>query len=87
MLTTETAIWCHYATGSDLMWPDGDPADNNVTHYPREKGAVFSNEYIYPEQFLWPHWSKDNTGLSNGLLLLGNKPLPEPMLTQIRDTI
>ena len=31
----------------------------------------------------WPHWWSVDTALVNGLVSLGNKPLPEPMLTQI----
>ena len=30
-----------------------------------------------------PHWSLVNIGSGNGLVPSGNKPLPEPMLTQI----
>ena len=30
-----------------------------------------------------PYWEKVNIGSGDGLVLLGNKPLPEPMLTQI----
>ena len=33
------------------------------------------------------HWWSVNIGLGNGLVLSGNKPLPEPMLTQISVTI
>ena len=29
------------------------------------------------------HWSLVNIGSGNGLVLSGNKPLPEPMLTKI----
>ena len=46
--------------------------------------------------FLWnflqvilfgPHWWQVNIGSGNGLVPSGNKPLPEPMLTQIYVTI
>ena len=30
-----------------------------------------------------PYWWEVNIGSGNGLVLLGNKPLPESMLTQI----
>ena len=50
----------------------------------------FNDTYL--EYFLWncnqlnattPHWSLINIGSGNGLVPSGNKPLPEPMLTQI----
>ena len=34
-----------------------------------------------------PRWWLINTGSCNGLVLSGTKPLPEPMLTRIYDTI
>ena len=49
----------------------------------------FNDKYLY---FLWncyqvsatrPHWSLINIGSGNGLVSSGNKPLPEPILTQI----
>ena len=35
----------------------------------------------------WLHWWSFNIGSGNGLVPSGNKPLPEPMLTQISDAI
>ena len=35
----------------------------------------------------WPHWSQVNTGLGNGLVPSGNKPLTEPVLTKFYDTM
>ena len=35
----------------------------------------------------WLHWWSVNTGSGNGLVSSGNKPLPEPKLTQISDAI
>ena len=32
-----------------------------------------------------PYWGEVNIGSGNGLVPSGNKPLPEPMLTQIYD--
>ena len=49
----------------------------------------FSDKYL--RYFLWnsyqvnttPHWSLVNNGSGNGLVPSSNKPLHEPMLTQI----
>ena len=35
----------------------------------------------------WLYWWSVNIGSGNGLVPSGNKPLPEPILTQISDTI
>ena len=52
--------------------------------------TYFTNRYL--EDFMWnypqvnaeeTHWWHVNTGSDNGLVPTGNKPLPEPMLTQI----
>ena len=37
--------------------------------------------------FDFTEWWSDNIGSGNGLVASGNKPLPEPMLTQISDAI
>ena len=34
-----------------------------------------------------PYWSQVNIGSGNGLVLSGNKPLPEPVLTKISNAI
>ena len=34
-----------------------------------------------------PYWWKINIGLGKGLVMFGNKPLPEPMLTKLYVTI
>ena len=50
----------------------------------------FNDKYL--KYFLWncyqvnattPHWSLVNIGSDNGLVPSGNKPLPEPVVTQI----
>ena len=52
--------------------------------------VIFNDKYL--KYFLWncyqvnatiPLWSLVNIGSGNGLVPSGNKPLPEPMLTQI----
>ena len=53
----------------------------------------FSDKYL--KYFLWnsyqvntaSHWSLVNNGSGNGLVLSSNKPLHEPMLTQISGAI
>ena len=53
----------------------------------------FSDKYL--KYFLWnsyqvnttPHWSLVNNGSGNGLVPSSNKPLHEPMLTQISGAI
>ena len=59
------------------------------------KGLTHVMEKVH-EHFLWncllvnatEHiWWYGNVGSGNGLLLSGNKPLPEPILTQIYVTI
>ena len=79
---------CFTGTGAVVWlthWPPGDFNEilNNFQ-------ANFSDRWL--RYFLWncpqviligPYWWQVNIGLGNGLVLSCNKPLPEPMLTQI----
>ena len=60
------------------------------------RGPYCITKDIYLDHILWnwasviatrPHWWTVNIGSGNGLVLSGNKRLPEPMLTQIFVTI
>ena len=76
---------------------DGIEAWYGLTHWPMGDEAVilnwqFSNSYQRYMSFLEncpqanatrPHWWAVNIGRSSGLVPLGNKPLPQPMLTHI----
>ena len=72
--------------------------DNTLTHWPLEDVVEVLNQFQtgikdrYLEHFLWnhsqlnatrSHWYLVNIGSGNGLVLSGNKPLPEPMLTDL----
>ena len=73
---------------------------DGVTHWPlgNLNGIVIFFKWIFGDWWLkylsWnchqmnvtgPYWWSVNTGLANGLVLSGSKPLPEPMLTLFHD--
>ena len=81
---------CKQATGSILC------LKICVDHWSAIDGISKSLHRQWLGHLLWnyfqmnatrPHWWSVNTGSGNGLVLSGNKPLPEPMLTQFCVTI
>ena len=71
----------------------------NLTHWPKGDAVVISSNFHIKNlylHFLWnyscvnvtrPHWWLVNIGWGNGLVVSGNKPLTDPMVTQILVTI
>ena len=85
--------WCRQATSHYLSqcWPRS-LSPYGVTRGPNELKMQFSNLFYWFEIFWWlypqtnttgRYWWQVNIGLSYGLVQLGNKPLSQPMLTQI----
>ena len=85
--------WCHTYMAHKMGWLIG-PWGNWLQSQISKFQTHFNDKYL--KHFLWkcyqvnattPYWSLVNIGSGNGLVPSGNKPLLEPMVTQISVTI
>ena len=77
----------HFYINSLTHWPLGGAVAILISNFKMH----IKNIHKYIKNFMWncpevnstwPHWSLVNIDLGNCLVPSGNKPLPEPMLTQ-----
>ena len=87
-------IWMYFKIMKELTRSITCEYHENVNSMFRNQTSNFQTQIKdrYLAYFLWycpsvnatrHRWWLVNTGLGNGLVPLGNKPLPEPILTQI----